>query len=127
MCSGKNISPITLGHGTSCPVPCATTVLFDISDVAACSVCMTQALEGESLNAAYGFRPPAVPGTISTSALTCQKVLAKAASGLRLAGLVRLPAARTPTPAGEPAGPDCATDPNGGIARQASRRAGGEL
>mgnify|MGYP003694269821 CR=1 FL=1 len=124
VCSGKNISPITLGHGTSCPVPCATTVLFDISDVAACSVCMTQALDGESLNAAYGFRPPAVPGTISTSALTCQKVLAKAASGLT-AGWTRALASCEDANARGVNLPalDCATDPNGGIARAKAKSA----
>ncbi len=124
VCSGKNISPITLGHGTSCPVPCATTVLFDISDVAACSVCMTQALEGESLNAAYGFRPPAVPGTISTSALTCQKTLAKAASGLT-AGWTRALASCEDANARGVNLPalDCATDPDGGIARAKAKSA----
>lgn len=124
VCTGQNITPITLGHGNSCPVPCATTVLFDMSDVAECSVCMAEAVEGEALNAAYGFRPPAVPSTLPSSALKCQKTLAKAASGLT-AGWTRALATCEDANARGVNTPalDCSTDPDGGIARAKAKSA----
>jgi hypothetical protein len=57
-------------------------VLFDMADVAECAICMSEALTSDTLNAAYGFRPPALPATLSGDPLKCQKTLAKAASGL---------------------------------------------
>jgi hypothetical protein len=122
VCAGQNLTPITLGHGNSCPVPCATMVLFDMGDVAACSVCIAKALTADTLNAAYGFRPPAVPGTLSPSALACQKALGKAASGLT-AGWTRALASCEDAQARSANAPpvDCSMDP--GIARAQAKSA----
>ncbi len=118
VCAGQSITPITIGHGNSCPVPCATSVLFDMSDVAACAICMSEVLGDESLEAAYGFRPPAVPATLPTGALKCQKALAKAANGLATSWARALASCEDANARGvnQPA-VDCATDPDGDVAR----------
>jgi hypothetical protein len=124
VCAGRNITPITLGHGNTCPVPCATTVLFDMADVASCGICMAKALESESLNAAYGFRPPAIPGTIATNALKCQKTLAKAASGLSAGWVRALAACEDANSRGINVPPlNCNLDPRGDIARARDKSA----
>lgn len=118
VCAGSNITPITLGHGNTCPVPCTTTVLFDMSDVASCGICMAKVLETEALNAAYGFRPPTVPGTINASALKCQKTLAKAASGLSTGWARALASCESANARGLNVPPlNCNLDPEGDIAR----------
>jgi hypothetical protein len=117
-CAGKNITPITLGHPNSCPVPCATTVIFDMSDVATCSVCIAKALTSETLNAAYGFRPPALPATLAPTALKCQKALGKAASGLVTGWTGALASCEDGNARNFESPPvDCSTDPKGDIAR----------
>lgn len=124
VCAGQNITPITLGHGNSCPVPCATTVLFDMADVASCAVCVSKAVTSETLNAAYGVRPPAVPGTAPTLALKCQKTLAKAAGGLALGWTRALSTCEDGNVRGVNVPPlDCSTDPDGGIARAKAKSA----
>jgi hypothetical protein len=124
VCAGKNITPITLGHANTCPVPCATTVLFDMNDVAGCGICMAKALESESLNAAYGFRPPAIPGTIASSALKCQKSLAKAANGLTAGWVRALSNCEDANARGINVPPlDCSLDPRGDIAQARAKSA----
>jgi hypothetical protein len=124
VCAGQNLSPITLGHGNTCPGSCATTVLFDMGNVADCAVCLSQTLQSDALNAAYGFRPPALPNTLPTTAVKCQAALAKAAGGLTdgwaraLAACEDANARGTNVPA-----IDCTTDPDGAIARAKSKSA----
>ncbi len=124
ICVGQNITPITIGHGNTCPVPCATTVLFDIADVGECGVCLAKALTADALAAAYGSRPPAVPGTLGTSAQKCQKTLAKAANGLASAWTRALSSCEDANARGVnvPA-LDCSTDPGGAIARAQAKTA----
>ena len=124
VCSGQNITPITLGHGNTCPVPCATTVLFDMADVAECAICMAEGAESEELNAAYGVRPPALPSTLSGGALDCQKKLAKAADTLS-AGWARALASCEDANARGVNAPalDCSADPDGDIAKAKSKSA----
>ncbi len=124
VCAGKNITPITLGHGNSCPVPCATSVLFDMSDVAACSVCIAKALTADTLNAAYGFRPPALPATLTPSALKCQKTLGKAAGGLTAGWTRGLTSCEDANARGVNVPPlDCSTDPDGDVAQAQAKAA----
>src|SRR6185436_17579339 len=116
-CAGEGITPITLGHGNTCPVPCSATVIFDMNDVASCAACMAGALEGEGLNAAYGARPPAVPTTVGLAAQPCQKNLAKAAGALTLGWARALADCEDGNARAFPAPPvDCTTDPEGAIA-----------
>jgi hypothetical protein len=99
-------------------------VLFDIADVASCSVCMAKAVTSETLNAAYGFRPPSVPTTVATAALKCQKTLAKAAGGLTAGWTRALASCEDANARGINVPPlDCATDPAGGIARAKAKSA----
>jgi hypothetical protein len=124
VCTGQNITPVTLGHGNTCPVPCATTVLFDMSDVASCAVCTAKAVEGEELNAAYGFRPPAVPGTLVSAALKCQKTLAKAASGLASGWTRALASCADANARGINVPPlNCNLDPDGDVAAARAKSA----
>jgi len=118
VCAGRNITPITLGHGNTCPVPCATTVIFDMGDVADCGICMAKAIENDGLNAAFGFRPPVVPATLGSSALKCQQTLAKAASGLSAAWVRALATCEDANARGINVPPlDCDLDPRGDVAR----------
>ena len=104
--------------GNTCPVPCATTVVFDMSDLATCGVCITRAISAEMLNAAYGSRPPAVPATLAPAAVRCQKTLAKAAGGLVSGWTRALAACEDANSRGVNVPPvDCSTDPEGAIAR----------
>ncbi|HEY8514766.1 MAG TPA: hypothetical protein VIS07_04530 [Candidatus Binatia bacterium] len=82
MCSAKNLTPETLGHGSVCPVPCSSIVLFDMADVASCALCTAEALGREALGAAYGTKPPFLPTPLPSTALACQKSLDRAASVL---------------------------------------------
>lgn len=124
VCAGRNLTPITLGHGNTCPVPCATTVLFDMADVASCGICLAKALESDGLNAAYGFRPPAVPNTITADARKCQKTLAKAASGLSTGWARALASCEDANARGvNPVPVDCSTDPDGDVARVQAKTA----
>jgi hypothetical protein len=81
-CRGADVTPASLGHGTSCPAPCAAITLFDLGDLAECTVCLADELDGDALEAAYGRRPPAVPNTLPASVARCQAGLAAGASAL---------------------------------------------
>jgi hypothetical protein len=80
VCQARNLTPISIGHGPVCPVPCPTVTIFDMADLASCAVCVTEQLNGAALDAAYGASPPALPGSVPDSARSCQKGLGKAAS-----------------------------------------------
>jgi hypothetical protein len=97
-------------------------VLFDISDVAECGVCITKALGADTLEAAYGSRPPALPATLGSPAQKCQKTLAKAANGLASGWTRALAACEDANARGVNVPPaDCSTDPDGGVARARSK------
>jgi hypothetical protein len=129
-CMGANLTPISIGHGATCPVPCPTTTLFDMTDVASCAVCMSEALADSALDAAYGTPPPALPPIAPAGgAGKCQASVAKAS--LKLAGdwskeLVRCGGDNASGRNNPPV--DCETDPSGKIGRaqekSASRIAG---
>lgn len=124
VCAGRNITPITIGHGNTCPVPCATTVLFDMNDVAECAICLAEAAESDELNAAYGVRPPSLPSTLVGDALACQKKLGKAADTLSLGWARALANCEDRKARGlNPPSLDCTTDPDGGIARAKDKSA----
>ncbi len=125
-CAGANLTPVTLGHGTSCPVPCASIVLFDMTDLASCSVCMTTALGDAALDAAYGADPPALPAPLPAGARSCQSKLAKAATGLATEWTRALGRCEQQNLAsgGPPA--SCVLDPEGAIAR-AQAKAGSKV
>jgi hypothetical protein len=123
-CAGQSITPITLGHGNTCPVPCSATVVFDMNDVASCAACMAGALEGEGLKAACGARPPAVPTNVGLAAQPCQKNLAKAAGTLTLGWARALADCEDANARAFPAPPvDCTTDPGGAIGRAKTKSA----
>jgi hypothetical protein len=117
-CAGASFSPITLGHGSVCPVPCPSVTLFEMGDVASCAVCMSEALGAAALDAAYGVSPPAVPQTpLAGAAASCQRALAKAALDLATAWTDALADCELANRTGQHAPPvDCATDPDGDIA-----------
>lgn len=81
-CIGADVTPVSLGHGTSCPAPCASITLFDAGDLADCDLCLAEKLDGAALAAAFGALPPSVPDTLPVGAAACQRALTKAASGL---------------------------------------------
>jgi hypothetical protein len=83
-CSGANLTPGSLGHGSTCPAPCGDLVLFDVGDLATCAMCQAESLTNETLEAAYGSAPPALPAVLPTSAQKCQRLLDKASGKLAL-------------------------------------------
>jgi hypothetical protein len=117
-CAALNFTPITLGHGSVCPVPCASQVLFDMSDVASCAACMAGALTGAALEAAYGVAPPDLPATLPGGAAdACQRRLAKATTKLALRWTDALARCEDANRAGAQTLQDCSTDPTGAIGR----------
>jgi hypothetical protein len=127
ICAGKSLTPITLGHGRVCPVPCPTVVLFDMDDVVDCSVCMTDQINGAALEAAYGARLPELPDSVPGSAVSCQRNLGKAADTLASRWPKALSRCEQDNRSGKNNPPaDCSTDPDGKIA-QAQDKAGDKI
>ncbi|MFQ5514709.1 MAG: hypothetical protein ACE5FG_09740 [Myxococcota bacterium] len=122
LCLGRSLTPITLGHGSVCPVPCATTVLFDLGDLASCAICVGRALGKETLEAAYGTRPPALPPALASPIVACQKAVARGATKLALGWSDALLECESAN-AEEGAALDCASDPGGEMAAARSRAA----
>ncbi len=124
-CAGASLTPVTLGHGTSCPAPCAGIVLFDMSDVASCAVCMAETLGTTALGAAYGAEPPALPGPLpGGAAQSCQRSLSKAATALATEWTRTLGRCEQRNVSGVNVPPlDCVLDPDGGIAHAQDKAA----
>jgi hypothetical protein len=122
-CAGANRTPSSLGHGTSCPVPCAEITLFDVGDLADCTRCLGEALNDAALEAAWGEAPPALPGTTPAAEEACQKNLAKAATVLAddwTRALAKCEKANASGKHDPPA--DCAADPGVAKALEKARR-----
>ncbi len=118
-CAAANLTPISLGHGSVCPVPCATVTLFDMGDVAECAVCIAGRLSAEALSSVYGVEPPQLPATApSGDAGKCQRVAAKAVAAFARAVTTALVRCEAANAEGENVAPaDCNADPDGRIAR----------
>lgn len=121
-CAGSNVTPPSLGHGTSCPVPCASVTLFDTNDLADCTICLADALDGAALDAAWGIAPPAVPGTTPSSAASCQAHLAKASAGLATGATKALAKCEKANASGKKPPVDCSQDPGLASALEKARR-----
>ena len=118
LCTGHSLTPISLGHGTSCPVPCSEVTLFDMTDLASCAVCMADAVNTAALEAAYGARLPELPSQAPEAGESCQKSLGKAASALAQGWPSALARCEQDNLTGKINPPeDCATDPDGRIAK----------
>jgi hypothetical protein len=118
-CTGASLTPISLGHGPVCPVPCATQNLFDMNDAAVCAACMTDALTAAAMEAAYGVAPPQLPPTAPSGApASCQKRIAKATLGLAKRWSKALAHCENDNQTGRNNPPkDCSTDPDGRITK----------
>jgi hypothetical protein len=82
-CAGASLTPGSLGLGSYCPAPCAGIVLFKMSDVGDCAICLSQKVATAALEAAYGVAPPVVPDTVPFGAPgACQKSIGSAATRL---------------------------------------------
>jgi len=121
-CAGANRTPSSLGHGTSCPVPCASITLFDVADLADCTVCLAGALDGAALEAAWGTAPPALPGATAPAADACQERLAKAAETLASNWTRALARCEKANARGKQAPVDCGSDPGVARALEKARR-----
>jgi hypothetical protein len=99
-------------------------VLFDMSDLASCAICLSEAMSGEALEAAYGVQPPAVPATVPSTARSCQKALDKDAATLAKGWSGALARCEDRNASGRtvPA-VDCTTDPEGRIAAAKTKAA----
>ena len=127
VCAGRNLTPGTLGHASSCPVPCASTVLYDMSDVASCGICLAETVGDEALDAAYGRTPPVLPTAVPGTAVACQRSLANAADKLARGWTAALGRCELGNASGRNVPPlVCATDPDGRIAR-AQAQAGAQV
>jgi hypothetical protein len=127
ICAGRNLTPTSLGHASSCPVPCASITLFDMNDLATCSLCLGEALGNEALDAAYGRTPPALPNSVPVTALACQHSLDKAADTLARGWAGALGRCELGNASGRNVPPlVCSSDPDGRIAR-AHAKAGAQV
>src|SRR5262249_35881746 len=125
ICAGRNLTPSSLGHGSSCPAPCASVTLFDMSDLAACTSCLAEALADGALHAAYGATPPTVPATAPATARSCQRLLDKAADMLARGWSAALGRCELGNASGRTRPPvDCTADPADDVARAPSEAAG---
>jgi hypothetical protein len=116
-CAARSLTPITLGHGPACPVPCATTVLFDMDGLSSCAVCVARAFGDATLAAAYGVSPPTLPPAVSGDPAACQAAVSKAATGLGSSWTAAVGRCEEANKTGANTPPaDCATDPDGKIA-----------
>jgi hypothetical protein len=124
MCAGRGLTPASLGHGGACPAPCAGLVLFSMSDLASCALCLGDALSGGALDAAYGTAPPAVPPTGPAAQQGCQRSLDKAADALARGWSGALARCEADNASGKTQPPaDCSTDPGGRIAKAKAKAA----
>jgi hypothetical protein len=119
-CAGASLTPGSIGHGATCPVPCADGVVFDMNDLASCAVCSAASLGDAALVAGYGVEPPFVPGTAPAGdPARCQSSVAKAASGLAEQWTRALTDCEEANAGGPPV--DCSTDPANDIADAIAR------
>ena len=117
-CAGAGLTPGSLGHGSTCPAPCGALPLFDLPDLATCSLCLAEALGDAGLDAAYGAVPPALPAAVPPAALSCQKRLGKTAAKLAQKWSGALARCEQGNANGKTVPPAvCASDPDGRIAR----------
>jgi hypothetical protein len=123
-CAGRNLTPGSLGHLSTCPAPCADVVLFDMNDLATCAVCVASSLGNAAVDAAYGSTPPALPPQIDGSAQRCQRLLDKATGKLTNSWAKVLDRCEQANADGKnmPA-VDCSTDPEGDIAEAQAKAA----
>jgi hypothetical protein len=121
-CSGANRTPSSLGHGTSCPVPCATITLFDLGDLADCTVCLAGALDGAALESAFGEAPPVLPATAPTGTEACRQDVFKAAKGLAADWTRALAKCEKRNASGKQPPADCSADPGVAEALEKARR-----
>ncbi|MFN2425510.1 MAG: hypothetical protein ABR587_03580 [Candidatus Binatia bacterium] len=113
-----DMTPATTGLGTYCPVPCAGIVLFDMDDVADCSICLAESVVTTALDSAYGITPPEVPAAVPAGdSAACQKQLGSAATTLAAKWAAALKSCEKNNASGKnsPA-VDCSADPKGKIA-----------
>src|SRR5262249_14617420 len=116
-CARRGLTPASLGHGGACPAPCAGIVLFDMSDLATCALCLGDALSDDALAAAYGAAPPTVPATVPAAALACQRALDQDADILARGWSGALARCEDANASGRTVPPaDCSADPDGRIA-----------
>ncbi len=116
-CVGESLTPGSIGHGPTCPVPCANDVVFDMVDLASCAICTGSALGDAALAAGYGVEPPFLPATApSGDPAACQSAVAKAAQGLAQSWTRALTSCEVDNVSGANNPPeDCSTDPDGEI------------
>jgi hypothetical protein len=125
-CLGASLTPASLGHGPVCPVPCADDVVFAMNELAACTVCTSEALAAAALGAGYGTEPPFLPTTAPSGApRKCQDSVAKAATGLSTGWSRALARCESGNSSGTNEPPvDCSSDPQGEIAAAVAKSNG---
>ncbi len=117
-CAGAGLTPSSLGHGSTCPAPCNGLRLFDVADLATCSICLADAVGDAGLNAAYGSTPPAIPAAVPSPVLSCLKRLGKTTGKLASKWSDALTRCDRDNASGKNAPPAvCASDPDGRIAQ----------
>ncbi len=123
-CRGRSLTPGSLGHGSTCPSPCAQVPLFEMSDLAECAICLAESLEGEALNGVFGARPPGLPSPQPASVRMCRRSLEKAVEILADGWSKALAHCERGNASGKTDPPAvCSADPDGRIARAKQRSA----
>lgn len=118
-CAGKGLTPSSIGLGSYCPAPCSTITLFDLDDVAECTICVAEHLSNETLSASYGTTPPTTPDAVPFGAAAdCQKEVGKASGKLATKWASILMKCESDNSRGKNVPElDCATDPSGKIGK----------
>jgi hypothetical protein len=119
---GASLTPGSLGHGPVCASPCAQVTLVDMSSLADCAICLSEAADSAALQSAYGATPPTEPATAPPAARSCLAQLDSAAAGLVGGWIDGLSRCERDNATGANAPPlVCASDPQGDIADAVAR------
>jgi hypothetical protein len=125
-CAARDLTPQSIGHASTCPVPCGATItLHDLADLAACARCTVDALSAAAFESSYGVAPPAVPTTrLAGDTLACQHDLGRAALALGADWSATLAACQRTQPL-DPREPrrDCAAEAAAAVAKAQQKTA----
>ncbi len=79
-CADDGLTPLLLGHESTCAAPCDAIPLTSMSGLAECIICSQETATNAVLQATIGSQPPDVPGTVlASSPNACTRRVQRAA------------------------------------------------
>jgi hypothetical protein len=124
-CAGASLTPITIGHGSSCPAPCSPLPVFDMNDLGECAQCIAESLVDDTLASTYGTTPPELPPNAPFGDPgKCLRGVSKAYLKLAQGWTSAISRCEADNRSGKNAPPlDCSTDPDGAVLRAQQKAA----